>query len=239
VIDGPDTHELVAPYALGMLDDRERRRFEEHLAQCGPCREALPALEETAAALALGAEGVHPSPALRRRILAGTQGEGATGAVSARHPRSRRRPLPVAAGIAVAAAAAAIAFGLWAADLRGDLDRFRAERRAGARALAVLADPSASRYPLKGANGHVVVTPARDGALVATGVRRAPKGRTYELWVVTGGRARPAGLFRGGDNASVAALTRKVPPGARVAVTLERSGGSESPTGSVLFGAAT
>jgi anti-sigma-K factor RskA len=68
--------------------------------------------------------------------------------------------------------------------------------------------------------------------------RRLPPpaaGTVYELWVIDGDRPQPAGLFRG----SLATLTRPVPPGAVVAVSLEPAGGSPRPTGPLLLQAET
>jgi anti-sigma-K factor RskA len=52
---------------------------------------------------------------------------------------------------------------------------------------------------------------------------------------VQGTRARPAGLFRGGAGSKVVELTKPVAPGAIVGVTLERAGGSKTPTGAMLL----
>ena len=108
-----------------------------------------------------------------------------------------------------------------------------------ARATTVLSDPTAVRFPLAGAPGHVVVTRSRAAALVVSNLRRAPSGKTYELWVVAALQPRPAGIFSGGGKRSLVALTRKVPHGARVAVSLEPAGGSRQVTGTLLFSAQT
>lgn len=95
------------------------------------------------------------------------------------------------------------------------------------------------RFPLAGAPGHVVVTRSRDAALVVANLERAPSGKTYELWVVDALQPQPAGVFSGGGDRSLVALTRKVPRGARVAVSLEPAGGSRQVTGTLLFSAQT
>jgi anti-sigma-K factor RskA len=69
--------------------------------------------------------------------------------------------------------------------------------------------------------------------LSVSGFRAAPPGKAYEVWVIEGRRApRPAGLFTEGK--TVVRLTRPAPPGATVAVTLERAGGAKVPTPPVL-----
>jgi anti-sigma-K factor RskA len=83
--------------------------------------------------------------------------------------------------------------------------------------------------PLTGAKGSVVVS-GGSGALVVSDLAPAPAGKTYEAWVVEGGRASPAGTFAGGGRTIVIRLTHALPAGAVVAVTLERAGGAAQPT---------
>jgi len=68
--------------------------------------------------------------------------------------------------------------------------------------------------------------------LLADGVPSPGSGRTYQLWFVGPGGARPAGTFGPGDDADVARpLTGPMADAAAVAVTIEPSGGVEQPTG--------
>jgi anti-sigma-K factor RskA len=234
----PDIHDRVAPYALGALDGAERRSFADHLLGCGRCRGELPGLQEAAAALALDVDAPEPPIALRGRIVGAARNERLQDEEVA--PRARGRwVVPAAAGFAAAAACAAIGLGIWSVTLSRDLDRERSARRVDDRAVGVLADPTAVHYALVGARGQVVVTRTRDAALVVSELRRAPAGTTYELWVVIAQETQPAGLFAGGGSRSLVALTRKVPHGARVGVSLEPAGGSTRRTGSLLFGAQT
>lgn len=70
--------------------------------------------------------------------------------------------------------------------------------------------------------------------LTVTGLPAAPAGKAYEIWVIDGGAARPAGLFAGGGK-TVVRLTRPVLVGSTVAVTLERAGGARAPTTPILL----
>jgi anti-sigma-K factor RskA len=211
-------HELSAAYALDALDGNDQRRFEEHLAQCPECRDDVASFQEAAAALAYDVEAPDPPPALREGILERARSERPSNVVAF---RPRRWALPVATGAAAVAACAALAFGLWAASLNSRLDE---------RAEAI---------GLMGANGSLVIEPSREATLVVTGLGRAPAGKTYEVWVIHDGRPLPAGLFSGGSGRTAVALTRPVPAGAVVAVTLERAGGTDRPTGKPLFSAET
>ena len=68
------------------------------------------------------------------------------------------------------------------------------------------------------------------GALVLDSVDPAPAGKTYEVWLLDGETPVPAGLFSGDGERDVVPVHGTVAPGARVLVTLERSGGVDAPT---------
>ncbi len=74
--------------------------------------------------------------------------------------------------------------------------------------------------------------------LVLSNVASAPKGKTYEAWVIHNGAAAPAGVFDGGGTVAVR-LEQPVPSGAIVAVTVEPAGGVEQPTGDPIITSAT
>jgi len=203
-------HELAAGYALDALGPDEERRFEVHLAHCARCQADVAAFLETAAELAFASPPAPQPAGLRERILEAAQREGARVVVV--RPRWAYPALFAAA----AAACLALGFGVWAAILQS--------RPAPAGALRTL--------PVRGAAaGSVVVAPGGAAALVVSGLAPPPAGKTYELWVMRGTSALPAGLFAPRSRATVVArLSRRVPPGTRVGVTLEPAGGSARPT---------
>lgn len=85
----------------------------------------------------------------------------------------------------------------------------------------------------------VVLGADRHASLQVTGLAAAPRGKTYEAWVIPPGRSpRPAGLFAGGRT-SVLQLLGSVPARALVAVTLERAGGVQAPTTTPVLTAQT
>jgi anti-sigma-K factor RskA len=209
-----DPHSLVAPYALDALDDEEERGFEDHLSGCEQCREDLAGLREAAASLAYGAVGPAPPPALKERILAQARAERPNVTPL---PRRRSWTTPVAAAAALAAAVA-LGLGVWSATRPTTSDPF----------AKVLARSGSKLVPV-GGRGALAVAPDGTAAIALT-VPRAPEGKTYEAWVIEGGRAKPAGLFAGDEGTSVLDLERPVRRGAIVAVTLERAGGAGRPT---------
>src|SRR5215211_1640550 len=206
-------HELTAAYALDALDAEEAHEYERHLAGCERCRSELAELSEGAAALAFGVEAPAPPDALRERILDHARSERAN--VVPLRPRWTR-----AAKVATAiAAAAAVVLAISTASLLRSLDSERSARERADRAVAVLSDPDAQRVPLQGGHG-VLVTGMRGSALVIRDLDRAPAGTIY-----------------GGPDTTVHRLDRPVPPGSQVAVTVERDGGVDAPTGEILMSA--
>ena len=86
----------------------------------------------------------------------------------------------------------------------------------------------------------VVLRADRHASLQVDGLAAAPRGKTYEAWIIpAGGSApRPAGLFAGGGP-SVVQLRGSLPARAVVAVTLERAGGVRAPTTAPILAAQT
>src|SRR5207245_10192605 len=92
----------------------------------------------------------------------------------------------------------------------------------------------AQRVALQGAKGTLSVNPSGHAFMSLAGIRPAPPGKTYEIWVIAAGKPIPAGTFARGGTVPV---TRDVPRGATVAVTLERAPGASAPTPPILFSA--
>jgi anti-sigma factor RsiW len=222
-------HDLTAAYALDALDPEDASEYEAHLARCERCREELASLSEAAGALAYASEAPPPPPELRARILQQAQRERENVV-----PVRPRWFAPVAAAAAIAACAA-IGLGIWAASLSGKLDRRSAALSAEQRINAVLSDPQATRAAFADDGGTLVVSRSGDAVLVMNRLAAARPGRTYEAWVASGGNPKPAGIFDGGGDVNVVLLARKVPPNAKVLLTLERDGGTDAPTSQPLM----
>ena len=208
-------HDFVAAYALDALEGDERRSFEAHLATCDACRDELARLSTPVLSLAYGAPPAELPPSLRGRVLAAATAERPNVV-----PLRPRWAFPALAA-AVAASAAAVGLGIWAASEHS---------RSGGTQEAL------TTVPLHGAPGSLVLSGGRRAALVVAGLAPAPAGKTYEAWVMVGKTARPAGLFASrSGTVAVVRLTRPVPAGAKVAVTLERAGGVPQPTAQPLL----
>jgi anti-sigma-K factor RskA len=217
-------HDLTAAYALDALDSEDAREYEAHLARCERCRDELASLSEAAGALAYATEAPVPPPELRARILqqASRDRENVV-------PLRPRWLVPVAAAAAVAACVA-VGLGLWAASLSNKLDRRTQALGDQQRVTAILSDPNARRNAFRGDRGTLVVAPSGDAVLVLNRLAAARPGKTYEAWIAAGGSPQPAGTFAGGGDVNVVLLPRRVPQDATVLLTVERDGGTESPT---------
>ena len=86
------------------------------------------------------------------------------------------------------------------------------------------------------ANGKVYVSPSRGVLLIAAGLPSPPPGKAYEMWIVTDGKAKAAGMFQ----ASSYGTAMHLQPGTvadhdAVAVTLENEAGAGQPSSTPLF----
>jgi len=139
-------------------------------------------------------------------------------------PRARRPGWPTLAALAAACGLLAVGLGAWALVASIRSDEAAVPDPALERSLAVLTSSGAQRLPLRGSVGRIALVVDENGraVLALDGLGPAPDGRVYAAWLVLPGSATPlaAGTFSGRDRA--VPLGRVVPPGARVAVTLER-----------------
>ncbi len=229
-----DFHELTAAYALDALDEQDELAYEEHLRGCPQCREDLAAVQDTAGLLAYGTASEVPPPALRERILEQARSE-RTNVI----PFRRRWALPAAASVAAVAATAAIGLGIWASSLRADLNGEQEARTDLEQVVSVISDPESERISASVGSGTLVVSSTGAAALVLSNLDPAPNGKTYEIWVSEDRAPKPAGLFQTAGDRTQVVLTRAVPKGATVMVTLEPAGGTTKPSGAPVFMAKT
>jgi anti-sigma factor RsiW len=229
-----DAHDLTAAYALDALDADDREAYEAHLGQCEDCRAELATLGEAATALAWAVASPAPPQQLRDRILGAAAAERQN---VVPFPGPRQWLFRATAAAAAVAACVAIGLGVWAGSLSHSLSSERSAHASAARATEILADPASRKVELQGGNGMVAVDPAGRGVLVVRRLPAAPAGKTYEAWVITGGKAKRAGLFHGGDSPTMLTLDETVPRGSVVAATMERQGGVDKPTETPIFSA--
>ena len=147
-------------------------------------------------------------------------------------PRSRRPGWPTLAALAITTGLAAIGLGAWSVFSEARAQPTAGEDAAVERSLAVLADSSAVRYPLRGSVGRIalVVAEPGDAVLALDGLGPAPGESTYRVWLVAPGSATPVGDAAFDATSPVVPLERRIPPGTRVAVTLEPTADATRPS---------
>jgi anti-sigma-K factor RskA len=222
-----DIHLLAGAYALDALEGDERTRFEQHLPGCDSCRHDLEGFQEATEVLAQ-AVAESPPPSLRDRVLDEVQRTRQVSRLD--RSRSGRRRLRPATLVAAAAVLVALACAALAIDARRDVDRLEEQV-----ALAELAQaPDLTSVELAGGPGSAWFTYAASqdrGVLMGDGLEPAPHLHTYQLWVISEGVPRPAGVFDPDAEGHVRLDVPEVPqPGDRLAVTVEPTGGSLRPT---------
>jgi hypothetical protein len=165
--------------------------------------------------------------------------EPALGSIALRLDSPRRRRL---SGVTLAvfgalAGAAAIGLGAWGiASTISDEDSNSTPTTPLAlenvqQVVSLYTKPRSTMIPIQGSGRSIILVVGAKGygVLVLNGVQQPPSGKTYEAWVIVPKAApRPAGLFAGGSG--VVELTKRVPKGAIVAITVEKAGGVPAPT---------
>ncbi|MCP3420637.1 anti-sigma factor [Nocardioides pinisoli] len=228
-----DVHKLTGAYALDALDELERARFEQHLAQCDDCRAEVAELRETAALLA-DTVAVPPPASLRDSVLAGiSQVRPLAPEVPAsptRHatrPAARGRawmPFLVAAALALIVGVGALVMQPWAPS--EEVERLTAAEQ-------VLQAPDAEEVFVdlgEAGRATVVRSKSQDRAVITTeDMVSAPSGKDYELWFIEGDEFVSAGLMPDAPDQTVV-LDGSAAAAAAVGITVEPDGGSKQPT---------
>jgi anti-sigma-K factor RskA len=234
---------LSGAYALGLLSPAERREFEAHLDTCAECAQELRELAVVTESLGRMVEPREPPARLRAQVLRAAGASPAAGArpldsARGRPPAGRRGVLAAGAPawLLLAASIGLIAVGGYAAILRGRVSATEATARHTERILAA-ADVKqvdlAGQDAAPGASGRAFWSRSNGVVFTATGLPALPKGKVYQLWVVTKTAPLSAGLLTPDGTGRAAAVT-DMPPGVEpvaVAVTIEPEGGVPSPTG--------
>lgn len=233
-----DLHKLTGAYAMDALDELERARFEQHLAQCEDCRAEVAELRETAALLS-ETVATTPPPSLRDSVLAGISQvrplapEVTTIPLTGPAPKhtaqsARRRgwaPFLVAAALALLVGLGTMIVAPWADD--DEVPRLTAAEQ-------VLQAPDAEQVFLDlGEAGRATVTRSKsqDKAVITTeDMVAAPEGKDYELWFMSPEEEFvAAGLMPDAPDQTVV-LDGSAAKAVAVGITVEPEGGSEQPT---------
>jgi anti-sigma-K factor RskA len=230
-----DLHKLTGAYALDAVDDIERARFEQHLAECEDCRAEVAELRETAALLA-ETTAVEAPASLRTSVLAGIsqvrplppEVTPTTTPIGIRSRQSARRrgwmPFLVAAALALVVGIGAMVTQPWAG--QDEVPQLTAAEQ-------VLQAPDAEEVFLdlgEAGRATVVRSKSEDRAVIRTeDMVSAPDGKAYELWFIDGDEFTAAGLMPDAPDQTVV-LDGSAAQAAAVGITVEPAEGSEQPT---------
>lgn len=235
-------------YALRELSEEQAASVREHLETCPQCRRELNEINSDIAIMALSAVGPMPPNRMRERLLNAIKSEPRRG----RSFIMRRRWWSLAPYFALVLLAV---FGLllWrdnvslrrrldAVEQRGvqqaaDLDRARM-------VMDVLTNPGANHYVLAASKnvqpeGRASFIPWKGLVFTASHMKPAPQGKTYQLWLIPeNGAPMTCGTFHPDERGNAAIIMPKMvkaPPAKMFAVTIERDGGSETPTMPIIM----
>jgi hypothetical protein len=237
-------HTLAGPYALDALTERDRARFERHLAGCDACRQEASSLRETAGRLS-AVTAARPPRRVREQVLAEAartrQRPPLTAAGQADSGAGRRAVRWRAPRMAVAIAGGCMLVALVLGGLFIDTQHRLSQEQAHSRAVtAVLNAPDATimTAPAETGGTATVVMSHRQHALVLTTAKlpALPAGQRYQVWLMGPHTARSAGMLprqRRGMTAPV--VVSGVVPGDEVALTVESAGGASSPSSAPML----
>lgn len=241
-----DAASLSGAYALNALDAAERAHFEAHLADNEETRNEVTELSDTAVLLGLAVQPVNPPGTLRESILGklastpqlAREAEPApvfaTPAQTRAETKAQARwfTRPITAVVGIAAAVAIIVGGSVVANTLGTTT-FQQQQ---ADQLAAINSADDSQRVVTAMDGGATATlvwstDLKSSAFIVDGLGALPADKVYELWYIDAVGARAAGTFTVADSGKTwRVLDGKMGFGDTVAVTVEPSGGSKTPS---------
>jgi anti-sigma-K factor RskA len=242
--------ELAAAYAIGATTAEETAAVEAALATSPELAAEVASFREVVAAMSQ-AGSVAPSPATRARLLERVQNESAPQRTDARpsslRPQwtTRGRITTVAAAIIIVASLAAESFLLAAHARRAETDRDVLERHLAHResTLTMLLHAEKQLRVIHMKAADTVNGPGiqffwnerdREGLVHAFRLPRVPENRAYQLWAIVDGRPESVKVFNSDPDGHALIEGLSLPTSSHgvteMALTLEPSGGSASPT---------
>ncbi|MBI4551851.1 MAG: anti-sigma factor [Candidatus Latescibacteria bacterium] len=247
--------ELCALQTLGLLDEPERRRFEEHLnSPCATCRETFWELAEATALLPYALPQRAPSPALKERIRQSIQSGAPMEAEAVRPARpgpGRWVPLTIAVAASLILSLGGATFYLnrqitqqreTIQQLNGRVAALAEQAAELTTLIRTMTDPEVKSIRLAGltpeprASGKAFIDARTQTVLFyAYGLTAAPAGKTYQLWAIPKGKTPiNAGVFAADSTGSAVLTVRGLSDMdvlETIAVTLEPAGGLPQPSG--------
>jgi anti-sigma-K factor RskA len=239
-----DYKEMIPARVLSALDAADARALNDHLADCEECRTELQDWEATAAAMAVSANPMEPSPKVRERILDEIRNESKSEVIPF---RSATRNIWTSFGslgaIAAVILVTALIVGLVVLWRQND-----ATNRALAHArefMELATTPGAKVMRLDGidlgagATAKLAYDKNGRAMLMADKLPNVPEGKGYQLWFIVGKNPPMPGKTFTPDETGKGMLRDQMPAtaidSAVFAITMEPVGGSDAPTSPIYL----
>ena len=238
-----DYKEMIPARALSALDAAEARALNGHLSECDECRMELQEWEVTAAALAVSAKPMEPSPEVRERLLNEIRKELSVPQVIPFRSATRNIWTSSFSAVAAVIIATVLIVGLvmlWRENrvMRGELARAQ-------EFLQLVNTPGSRVTELKGtdvgggATAKLVYDNNGRAMLMANKLPGVPEGKAYQLWFIVGNNPPMPGKTFVPDSAGQGVLKDEMPQAALnstvFAITMEPAGGVPAPTGAIYL----
>jgi anti-sigma-K factor RskA len=256
-MDPQQIEELLEFYALGALDDEERKLVEAYLEQHPEARRKVRELEGVTAALPYSVPPVEPSARskdqLMQRIAADRPPLPGIRVQAASRPRLRLENMwrALSLGAAVLAILWALVLSRQVASLRSEIATLRQALVAQSQSIqkinASLPQPGKSELvtlPVQGtdrqpgAQGQLIADRnSRSAVLVMSNLAPLKAGRTYQVWLIQGDQPHNAGLLNvdeHGQGVLVLTSDRAIGSFNALGISVEPEGGSPQPTGEIV-----
>lgn len=233
-----DLRDLYELYALGVLEEEERREIEAHLArECPNCTAGVKRAMSMNAVIESFAPEVAPDKRLRDRVLA---------SVGANRKQQGFDWWPIWALATAGLAIATLTFYSRSQEVVSQLEEARQligkqglDLERSKQILVFLDQPETRQVRFDGKEtrpprGNIFVNRRAGVLLIAQNLPKLESGKTYQMWVIPkGAKPKPAGLFQSDARGAAVHLLAgaiDIATVGAVAVSVEPAAGSEQPT---------
>ncbi|HEX7774700.1 MAG TPA: anti-sigma factor [Pyrinomonadaceae bacterium] len=237
--------EMIPARALSALDAAEAHALNEHLENCAECRKELEEWQATAATLALTADPLEPSPAVRERILSEVRKDLEPPKILPFRatPRNIWSSFGSLGAMATVVLLTALIVGLIVLWQQNRL--MKNELAQSKEFIELVTTPGARMSELKGidlgagATASLAYDQNGHAMLMANKLPQPPRGKAYQLWFIVGTNPPMPGKTFSPDNTGTGTLKDQMPreamDSAIFAITMEPEGGSSAPTSPIYL----
>ena len=240
-----DYKEMIPARALSALDAADARALNDHLSDCAECRMELQEWEATAAAMALSAKPMEPSPEVRERLLNEIRKDLSVPQVIPFRSATRNIWTSFGSLSAIAAVILVTVLIVGLIMLLRENRELQAELRRSQEFLQLVNTPGSRVAELKstgvgaGATAKLVYDNNGHAMLMAKKLPNVPEGKAYQLWFIVGSNPPMPGKTFVPDGAGQGVLKDQMPQAALnsaiFAITMEPAGGVPLPTGEIYL----